>query len=201
MIFATSCGQKADKTGLSVEPLTVDDGVVINGVKWATCNVAASGIFAAAPEDAGMFYRWNHKTALAITGDGMAEWDDNIPAGDTWAESNDPSPAGWRVPTHAECKTLFDTDKVSSVWTTQNDVNGRKFTDKATGNSIFLPAAGYCGSDGEPNLVGIQGNYWGSTTYGSDGAYGVYFYSDGANTNDGEDRYSAYAVRPVAVTK
>lgn len=35
------------------------DGVVINGVRWATCNVAAPGQFATNPEDAGMFYQWD----------------------------------------------------------------------------------------------------------------------------------------------
>jgi len=43
------------------DPLTYDEGVVINGVKWATRNVAAPGTFAANPQDAGMFYQWNRK--------------------------------------------------------------------------------------------------------------------------------------------
>ena len=174
--------------------LTVDEGVVINGIKWATRNIAAPGTFAATPEDAGMFYRWNQKKAWVTT-----DRDDSIPAGDTWAKSNDPCPAGWRIPTNDEFLKLFDTNKVSSAWTTQNGVEGRKFTDKATGNAIFLPAAGYgsC-SDGTLNLAGSQGDYWMSTTYSSDGAYGVYLYNGGVNTNDGEDRNFAFNVRPVA---
>jgi len=41
-----------------------------------------------------------------------------------------------------EIKTLLDTTKVSNEWITENGINGRKFTDKVTGNSLFLPAAG-----------------------------------------------------------
>ena len=37
------------------------DGVVINGVRWATRNVDKPGTFAANPEDAGMLYQWNRK--------------------------------------------------------------------------------------------------------------------------------------------
>ena len=41
--------------------------VIINGVKWATCNVDAPGTFAAAPESAGMFYQWNRKIGWSAT--------------------------------------------------------------------------------------------------------------------------------------
>ena len=41
----TSCEKDNDE-----KPNTYDAGVVINGVKWATCNVGALGSFAAKPE-------------------------------------------------------------------------------------------------------------------------------------------------------
>ena len=207
MIFAASCGQKTDSqknetivTGLPIDPLTVDEGVVINGIKWATRNVAAPGTFAATPEDAGMLYKWNSKKAWAATGEEVADWDNSTSYDETWAKSNDPSPAGWHVPTDAEIKTLlFDDEKVSNKWTTQNGIDGRKFTDKATGNSIFLPAVGVrSGEDGTLNLVNIQGNYWTSTTGCSECSYGAYVCEYNVGLNDGENRNSAYNIRSVA---
>ena len=167
-------------------------GVVINGVKWATCNVAAPGAFANKPEDAGKFYQWNRKKAWATTGN-VTGWDSSTPTGTSWEKANDPSPAGWRVPDFDEIKKLLDANRVSSIWTTQNGVNGRKFTDKTTGNSIFLPAAGrrYY-SDGALYYAGTYGNYWSSTQSISDDAYYLgfgsgyadwyYYYRDGGFT-------------------
>jgi hypothetical protein len=36
--------------------------VVIDGVKWATCNVDSPDTFASDPQSAGMFYQWNRFT-------------------------------------------------------------------------------------------------------------------------------------------
>ena len=219
MIFATSCGQKTNsqkneaivsedsaneqttiETVLPIDPLTFDEGVVINGIKWATRNVAAPGTFAATPEDAGMFYKWNSKKAWATTGDEVTDWDNGISYDEIWAKSNDPSPAGWHVPTDAEIRTLlYDDDKVSNEWTTQNGIDGRKFTDKATGKSIFFPAVGYrSGPDGTLNLVGLQGDYWTSTTDCIDCFYGAYVCEYEVGSCMGENRDYAYGVRSVA---
>jgi uncharacterized protein (TIGR02145 family) len=169
--------------------------------------VSAPGTFAAKPEDAGMLYQWNRKKGWPATGREVTGWDKSRPAGDAWTKANDPSPAGWRTPTFDEMKKLLDEDKVSRIWTTQNGVNGYKFTDKATGNSIFLPAAG-CrdnsaaagysnNSDGTLYEAGTNGYYWSSTEYGGDGGYRLRFNSRGAGWNDGEG-FRAYNVRPAA---
>jgi len=144
------------------DPLTYDEGVVINDVKWATRNVAAPSTFAAKPEDAGMFYQWNRKVAWPTTGD-VTNWDNSYPAGDRWEKSNDPSPAGWRLPYLGEIQKLLDTEKVTNEWVTVNGVNGRKFTDKATGNSIFLPAVGARLNDGTLDNKG--GIYWSGSQF------------------------------------
>ena len=141
-----------------------DNGVVINGVKWATRNVDKPGAFATNPEDAGMFYQWNRKVGWSATdpminSDGGTSWDSSTPVGDTWEKSNDPSPAGWRVPTLEEIKTLLDENKVSNEWTSENGVNGRRFTDKVSGKSIFLPAIGGRSWQG--------GHFYGSVLFGS----------------------------------
>ena len=150
----------------AIDPaLTYDAGVVINGVKWATRNIAAPGTFAAKLEDYGMFYKWNSNVAWnnsdpIMSSNGDTTWDGSTPPGDFWEKSNDPSPAGWRVPTYEEQQKLVDKDKVTSEWTNINGVNGRKFTDKISGNSIFLPAAGTRYSNiGVLSEIGIQGCY------------------------------------------
>ena len=139
---------------------TSDPGVVINGVRWATRNVAAPGTFASKPEDAGMFYQWNRRKAWPATG-AVTDWDGSNLTSTTWEKANDPSPVGWRVPTCDEIKKLCDINKVSNEWTTINGVTGRKFTDKATGNSIFLPAAALL-FHGTLNM-GRGGHYWSGT--------------------------------------
>jgi len=208
-LFATITVAFAQKP----DPKTTDAGVVINGVKWATRNVDAFGTFAATPESPGMFYQWNRKKAWSATtpAEGIAigeagGWDDTYPTGTTWEKSNDPSPKGWRVPTKAELQSLFDTQKVSNVWTTQNGVTGRKFTDKATGNSVFFPAAGYRSIfDGTLCNSGTGGNYWCSTGDGSSDAYNVHFSSgstdvssDSADVSSDFYRTDGLSVRSVA---
>ena len=174
-----------------------DQGVVINGVRWATRNVAAPGTFAEKPEDAGKFYRWNRKKAWAVTGS-VIGWEKSIPTGADWDKFNDPSPTGWRVPTFDELKKLLDTYRVSNEWITVNGVSGRKFTDKTTGNSIFLPAARYrSGSTGAIYSVGCYGYYWCGTQGGSDFAFSLRFDSGNADWF-GSSRGYGFSVRPVA---
>ena len=179
--------------------LTVPEGgVLINGVVWATRNVDAFGTFAATPESPGMFYLWNRSKAWSATGT-VTGWDSSTPTGTTWEKVNDPSPAGWRVPTREELQTLSDTDKVTRLWTTQNGVNGYKFTDNTTGTSIFLPAAGLRNdSDGALLDVGSVGYYWSSTQYNSLFAYYLDFSSSYADWGYGAYRGNGLSVRPVA---
>jgi Bacterial surface proteins containing Ig-like domains len=143
------------------------DGVKINGVVWATRNVDMPGAFSASPESYGMFYQWGMKIGWSVenplvNSNGGTTWDSSNVADTIWETASDPSPAGWRVPTRAECLSLLDETKVTSVWTTQNGVTGRKFTDIATSANIFLPAVGYR-SSGLLNKHGSDGIYWSST--------------------------------------
>ena len=168
---------------------TYDKGVTINGVKWATRNVDKPGTFTAKPQDVGMFFQWNRRAGWSATdpmvnSDGGSTWEDSDETGVVWKKSNDPSPVGWRMPNFDDLKKLLDEEKVKSEWTTENGVNGRKFTDRTSGKSIFLPAAGfrtYFG-DGVLNNAGTDGLYWSCTAhelYESD-AYFLDFYNGGA---------------------
>ena len=158
---------------------TFDEGVVINGVKWATRNVDNSGTFTANPEDVGMFYQWNSKIGWSST-DPMISTNDEAtwkiltpPTNNHWKKNNDPSPTGWRVPTLNEIKKLLDINKVSHEWTTVNDIGGMKFTDITTGNSIFLPAAGLRYPNKSLSYV-MPGNYWSSTQNTGSTSYEFY---------------------------
>ena len=74
------------------------EGVEINGVRWATRNVAARGTFASNPESAGNFFNWNEAQGVC--------------------------PPGWRLPTETEFQRLIG---AGSTWTRRNGVFGRLF--------------------------------------------------------------------------
>jgi uncharacterized protein (TIGR02145 family) len=176
---------------------TIDEGIVINGIKWATRNVDDFGHFAATPEATGKFYQWNRPTAWAATGN-VTAWNNSAPDGENWKTTNDPSPNGWRVPTSDEVQSLLNSDKVSNEWTTQNGVNGRLFTDKATSATLFLPAAGGRNFiDGKLNYAGAEGDYWSSTAFNSRLANFLLFYSGDATAVKFDNR-NGFSVRSVA---
>ena len=66
----------------------------------------------------------------------------------------------WRMPTHEEMEELYN--NCTSTWTSINGVNGRLFTSRINGNSIFMPAAGAYGESGLRD-VGSYGTYWPSS--------------------------------------
>lgn len=82
----------------------------------------------------------------------------------------------------------------TSVWATQNGVNGRKFTGP-NGGTIFLPAAGVLWH-GELHRVGSNGRYWSSTPLVV-GAYSLEFTSGYADYFGGSNRGVGQSVRPV----
>lgn len=189
----------------------IDTIVVINGVHWATRNVASPGSFAVNPEDYGMFYQWNCKLGWPATGDigsitasnGATTWSydgyESASSFDTWTLVNDPSPAGYRMPVFAEIQKLLDVNKVTIEWTAKNGVNGRKFTDKSTGNFLFLPASGYRKyNSGELSSTGSFGYYWCSKSYLSTYAYNFILSSSNVNWRQNTPRATGLSVRPVA---
>ena len=149
----TSCGKRS----------TFDEGVMIDGVRWATRNVATPGTFTQNPEDAGMFFQWNRYSGISTTipeADVPIEnWNSTVAIGTEWAKANDPCPQGWRVPTEEEIRLLRNT---SSKWTTRNGVYGRYFG--TAPHQIFLPAPGGRNrSTGALNHANKWAGYWSST--------------------------------------
>ena len=176
--------------------ITQDDGVFINGVKWATRNVGATGTFVYKSEEYGGLYQWNRKD----TANFLLYKDYFASAFSTetyWLLANNPCPQGWRIPTYYEFRTLLDTSKVKNEWVEQGGIFGRKFTDLNTKNSIFIPAAGYRGYNGSAHSAGVCGCYWSCEKYINKNAYYFYFYGSGANLFDGNEAYGFF-IRPVA---
>ena len=130
------------------------EGVVINGVRWATRNVDTPNTFAANPADAGMFFQWNRSRNWVATGD-ISGWDGSVSSNPTWQSENDPCPAGWRVPTREELRSL---NNAGSVWAIYNNTPGRLFG--TAPNQIFLPAVGFRSTSGALAGIGTAGDYW-----------------------------------------
>ena len=142
-----------------------------SGLLWATCNVGAS-----LPEDYGDYFAWAETQPKSYYDwNTYAYHDDShydsytkynytdhltiLQAGDDAATANWGS--GWRTPTFDEWEELLD--HCTSVWTTQNGVNGQRFTGP-NGNTLFLPAAGLRWGDGLDE-AGSYGNYWSSSHF------------------------------------
>ena len=179
-----------------------------SGTLWATCNVGATS-----PEDVGLYFAWGETQGYeGLTIDKQFNWDDykfgtanaltkyNNVDGLTMLELEDDaayqSDNTCRMPTKADFEELID--NTTSVWETLNGVNGRRFTSKTNGNSIFIPAAGSC-SNGSVDAVGSGGYYQSSSYNESDPRKGYIqgFNADNVNVNGDFSRYYGLSVRPV----
>ena len=95
----------------------------------------------------------------------------------------------WRIPTDAEWMALFDKTYFTLEWTADYLGDGSNYagmfvtrkagTGPCSGNSIYLPAAGYYWEGWTYINWGIAGNYWSSSlkTDNSKNAWSVFFYS------------------------
>ena len=100
----------------------------------------------------------------------------------------------WRMPTLTQIQELLN--NCTSVWTSQNGVNGRKFTGP-NGGTIFLPAAGRRWNDGLDNL-GSWGYYWSSTLVESNPGSAFYLnVFSGSAYRDSYLRLTGRSVRPL----
>ena len=172
-------------------------GVLINGVCWARSNVDAPGTFASTPEAFGMLYQWNRKKGWSPTGD-ISGWDANLPSGDNWDKTNDPCPAGWRVPDAEEINTLLDESKVNRLMTTQTGSFGGKFTDKGNGNAVFFPVVNHRKPEDGSVHPGDFGYYWSASPANTDEAWALYCYMETAFFKTELPKNGGYSLRCVA---
>ena len=183
-----------------------------SGIKWATHNVGATK-----PEEYGGYYAWGETEEKENYYWSTYKWcNDSENTMTKYCRESyygtvdnktvlDPEDdvahvkwgGSWRMPTKAEQDELRT--KCTWTWTTQNGINGYKVTSKSNGNSIFLPAAGYCYGSDHLYYSGSFGYYWPSSLSGSSSynAYGLDFDSGGYAWN-GYSRFNGFSVRPVS---
>ncbi|MBR2947412.1 MAG: hypothetical protein IKC17_02345, partial [Bacteroidales bacterium] len=165
-----------------------------SGLKWATCNVGANS-----PEDYGDYYAWGEIETTSeyyvsnskTYGKSMSD----ISGNSTYDVARAKWGGSWRLPTKKELEELES--KCTWEWTTQNGKQGYKVTGPS-GNSIFLPAAGY--REGSSlNYVGRFGHYWSSTPYESDGEAACSLYFSSSRHDVGWYAFNyGHSVRPVS---
>ena len=165
-----------------------------SGTKWATCNIGANQ-----PHQYGNYYAWGETTAKSsYTEENSRTYGVSmncISGNPTYDAARANWGSTWRLPTKAEMEELKD--NCTWTWTTQNEVNGCTVTGP-NGNSLFLPAAGYCGGASHDG-VGEYGDYWSSTPYESDDNDAYYFYIDSGDRGvNWCGRYDGHTVRPVS---
>ena len=158
-----------------------------SGLKWAKCNVGAEK-----ETDYGDYFQWGSTKANTpnectwkhapfnggnrrYSADAFNQVKDTVCPNGILAKKYDAAAqimgSEWRMPTQADFNELLS--GTTNRWITNyNDtgVNGRKFTSKTNGNSIFIPAAGSC-VDGEVYDVGDYGDVWSSSLDTSSPSY------------------------------
>lgn len=206
------------ETQLTINTEYVDLGLP-SGLKWATMNIGAEK-----ESDYGIMFAWGQTDNAVATNFVDSE---NYPYNwasykycngtyNTLTKYNNKSSYGtvdnktvlgpeddaatqimgseWRMPTKIDCRELIN--NTTNKWTQVNGVNGRKFT-ASNGNSIFIPAAGYC-DNGSVYSVGGNGYVWSSSLDTSTPKYAwcLYFYSNNCNMGC-SNRNCGFSVRGV----
>ena len=149
-----------------------------SGTLWATMNVGANS-----PEEYGDYFAWGETTPKSVynwstykwcngSNDTMTKYCTNSSYGyngfvDNKTELDPEDDAAyvnwgsqWRMPSREQFQELIN--NCTSEWTTRNGVNGRLFTSKHNGASLFLPADG-SREGNELSYAGSAGGYWSRT--------------------------------------
>lgn len=165
-----------------------------SGTLWMDRNVGAEK-----PEDAGLYFAWGETQGYTADEVGKAKkfsWDDyKFGKEDSFIKynSNDglikldtkddavlQNTHKFKMPLYKQIRELID--NTTSVWITQNGVNGRLFTSKTNGNSIFVPATGFAGN-GSLGSIGAFCGLWGSSLCEGDTNKAWYFSYSSVFTN------------------
>lgn len=181
---------------------TVSAGAVIDlglSVYWCSCNVGAE-----APEEYGDYFAWGEtKSKSKFTKETYSYYDTNtqqyIDIGNSIGGSEYDAAtvnlgADWRMPTPSEFKELVE--KCSFEWTQISGKNGFKVTGPS-GNSIFLPAAGWY-----TRSISQENNWlWYATDYVGYNIANCYSYVKQEDNSfisyNMDEKYYGHSIRPV----
>ena len=186
-----------------------------SGLKWAKCNVGAEN-----ETDYGDYFQWGSTTPNTDTicdlerspfNGGNSEYNkeyfdsvkDTVCPNGVLAKEYDAASqimgGDWRMPTNDEFKELLK--NTTNEWITNyngSGVNGRKFTSKINGNSIFIPASG--GRSGsEFSDQGSGSLVWSSSLYAVIPGHALHlgFFSDNICGNYSNRSYYGFVIRGV----
>lgn len=182
---------------MTPEPEWVDLGLP-SGLLWAKANLGAT-----LPESYGLYFSWGNTDGHPAGAgyDFSQEVYDATPAAAISADLSLEQDAArvnlgapWRLPAAVEFQEL--NTYCDSVWTSINGVNGRLFTSRRNGNTLFFPAAGYYVGTIRATL-GASGYYWSSTHYNAANARDLDFTSSNINPQDSFERRCGFPIRPV----
>ena len=177
-------------------PHMIDLGLP-SGTKWACCNVGASK-----PEDYGGYYAWGEIEEKDVYDWSMyIHWDENAGAcndigsdisGTDYDVAHVKWSGSWVMPSIEQYRELRS--NTTAEWTTENGVNGFRFT-SSNGRAIFLPDAGFRWESG----LYDKGCYWCSSSNWSEGLVyaDMMTFEDGKMWDGANLRYRGIPVRPV----
>ncbi|PUB29373.1 uncharacterized protein (TIGR02145 family) [Elizabethkingia sp. YR214] len=151
---------------------------------------ATAGVDAFSPEPGnhGAKYQWGAQTGEAgryytqsndqSNSGTISGWNATAKPNGSWSDtsktSNDPCPAGYRVPTRAQWQAVLANntpDKVGS-WNDGNYTTALYFKNPSNIRTLMLPVAGFrYTASGNLFSRGVDGSYWSSSQTGSSNAY------------------------------
>ena len=181
-------------------PHMIDLGLP-SGTKWACCNVDDDHS-KQSPTNYGSYYAWGETEEKDVYNESTYKYYQNGSwvsigsdiSGTEFDVAHVKWGGNWVMPTHDQQVELLD--NCNSEWTTENGVNGRRFTGP-NGNSIFLPAAGYRWN-GYLYDAGRFGYYWSSSQIPEDSVSACYLgFSTGYAYWNYDIRGIGQGVRPV----
>jgi hypothetical protein len=171
-----------------------------SGLLWATCNIGAKE-----PWESGLYFSWGNvyghrkepgyyfcEHDYETTPGGKLTTD--IPADIEYDAARANFGGSWRMPTASEFQELRNI--CISEWVTQDGVNGRLFTSRINGNSVFFPATGLCIESTTFN-DGMSGYYWSSSFNSYTNSRIMFLNSYDLFTGSFVDRFIGISIRPV----
>lgn len=186
-----------DFSAKAAEP-TVTAGDVVDlglSVYWASCNLGATK-----PEESGDYYAWGETSPKASytqsnysyynrTATEYIDLGEEI-SGTEYDAAHVNLGGDWRMPTARECIELVN--QCNWEWTQIDGVNGYKVRGPS-GNSIFLPAAGYNKDDANESVLNWTGSNASISVKDANCLYG----SSTMHSCNSRSKYIGLPIRPV----